>query len=321
MRDIMRMSEDDAYERFKLLRWPETKGEPICPDCGSRDHYALADRRKWMCKKNSCRLQYSVTSKTILASRKLLFRDLIGAIAIFVNGVMGVAACRMIREMGLSYKTAFVLQHKFRESMAIDYDEILDGTVEVDGAFIGTRRHRFPNKRIEGEKEFDEFLKKHPKKQSSLVVVRERPHTDPTRVARVRTVHVENEGAGIPFARQVVKRGVEMHADFGLQWEPLNLYYDMKRINHSESYSDGIACTNFAESFFSRLRCAERGVYRNFTKSYAGRYGWELAWREENSRVSNSRQLDMLISSLMRSPRSSMAGYWQRHKTLAFFNT
>jgi hypothetical protein len=32
--------------------------------------------------------------------------------------------------------------------------------------------------------------------------------------------------------------------------------YLTKRINHSESYSDGEACTNMAESFFSRLRRA-----------------------------------------------------------------
>ena len=43
------------------------------------------------------------------------------------------------------------------------------------------------------------------------------------------------------------------------------LYTLTKRINHSESYSDGEACTNQAESFFARLRRAEMGVHHRIS--------------------------------------------------------
>jgi hypothetical protein len=39
--------------------------------------------------------------------------------------------------------------------------------------------------------------------------------------------------------------------------------YEVYRINHSECYSDGIACTNMAESFFSRLRRMEVGTHHH----------------------------------------------------------
>lgn len=34
------------------MRWPETKGEPIClrKDCGSLDHWWLENQRRWKCK-------------------------------------------------------------------------------------------------------------------------------------------------------------------------------------------------------------------------------------------------------------------------------
>jgi hypothetical protein len=36
-----------------------------------------------------------------------------------------------------------------------------------------------------------------------------------------------------------------------------------RRINHQECYSDGAACTNQAESFFSRMRRAEIGIHHH----------------------------------------------------------
>lgn len=313
LRRVFGMTGEEAYEKFKAIRWGDSGGQPVCPGCGGLDHWTLIDNQKWKCRHKDCRIQFTVTSRTILSSRKMAYRDLLAAMVITVNGVLGAAAGRMIREMGFSYKTAFVLAHKLREAMSVDYDQQLEGVVEIDGAYIGNRRHRLPNKRVDDEK-FEVWKKRHPKIPTSIVAIRERAHDDPKRQAKVRMFHVPREGDGVPIARRIVKRGTIMHADEGSQWEPLEMYFDTKRIDHSKSYSDGIACTNGVESAFSRLRCAERGVYRHFTKAYAERYGWEMAWREEHSRVDNGRQVNELIGSAMRSKTSRMAGYWQRHR-------
>jgi ISXO2-like transposase domain len=52
-----------------------------------------------------------------------------------------------------------------------------------------------------------------------------------------------------------------VHADEATHWDQLHSRYETKRINHSLAYSDGEACTNQAESFFSRLRRAEIGIH------------------------------------------------------------
>lgn len=134
---VARMGEEEAYTLFCKLRWNDTDGCPVCPRCNHGETYSLSTRRKFKCKR--CQHQFSVTSGTIFASRKLSFRDYLLAIAIFVNGAKGIAALHLSRELGVQYKTAFVLAHKLRESMAHHQSNLRDlgEEVEVDGAYFG----------------------------------------------------------------------------------------------------------------------------------------------------------------------------------------
>jgi hypothetical protein len=86
-----------------------------------------------------------------------------------------------------------------------------------------------------------------------------------------------------------------------------------KRINHSESYSTDEANTNQAESFFSRLRRAEIGIHHHVAGPYLSAYAREMAWRENNRRVSNGEQYLMAADAALQHPVSRQwKGYWQR---------
>ena len=136
LKTIFSEGEDAAYRRFRRLRWPETDGAPVCPVCGCLDIYDLTTRRRFKCA--ACHHQFSVTSGTILASRKLSFVDLLGAICLFVNASKGLSAVQLSRDLDVQYKTAFVLMHKLREVMAAETRDMrLSGHVEVDGAAFG----------------------------------------------------------------------------------------------------------------------------------------------------------------------------------------
>lgn len=110
LKAVFQMGETKAYETFRRLRWPETDGEAVCPRCGCVETYDISSRRRFKCV--ACYHQFSVTSETIFASRKLSFTDLLAAIVIFVNGAKGVAALQLSRDLDVQYKTAFVLTHK-----------------------------------------------------------------------------------------------------------------------------------------------------------------------------------------------------------------
>jgi len=119
---VFRMSDEQAYETFCHLRWPETDGEAVCPKCGCTETYNIMSRRRFKCV--ACYHQFSVTSGTIFASRKLSFVDLLAAIVIFVNGAKGVSALQVSRDLCVQYKTAFFLSHKLREAMALEVQNV-----------------------------------------------------------------------------------------------------------------------------------------------------------------------------------------------------
>lgn len=81
------MSDEEAREAFRNIRYAETDGEPFCPECGCCESYDLKTRQVYKCK--GCAKQYNITSGTIFHSRKLAVRDILAAIAIFTNGAKG----------------------------------------------------------------------------------------------------------------------------------------------------------------------------------------------------------------------------------------
>jgi transposase-like protein len=302
LKAVFSMGEDKAYETFCQLRWPETEGEAVCPRCGCVETYDIATRRRFKCV--ACYHQFSVTSGTIFASRKLSFTDLLAAITIFVNGAKGVAALQLSRDLDCQYKTAFVLTHKLREAMMREQAGVqLNGIVEIDGGWFGG--HVRPENRKEDRK--DRRLKAHKSdKRQCVVIMRERK-------GRSLPFIVANEGDACPIVRDRVGTLATIYADEGTGWDALHSGWDTKRVNHSVAFMDEGVCTNQAESYFSRLRRAEIGTHHHIAGPYLNAYANEMAWREDHRRVANGNQAAFVTRAAMASPQSRQwAGYWQR---------
>ena len=67
---------------------------------------------RFRCK--GCKKDFTVTSGTLFASHKLPLKSYLAAIAVFCNEVRDKSALALSRDLGLSYKSAFVLLHKLR---------------------------------------------------------------------------------------------------------------------------------------------------------------------------------------------------------------
>src|SRR5665213_1377033 len=124
---VFRMSDEEAETMFRAVRWADTEGKPVCPHCGGLDAYEARRPNgslRFRCK--ACAKDFSITSGTLFGSHKLPLRTYLGAIAIFCNEVKGKSALAMSRDLGLSYKAAFVLLHKLREAMseAVSYTHL-----------------------------------------------------------------------------------------------------------------------------------------------------------------------------------------------------
>jgi len=303
---VARMSEEEAYEAFRQIRWASTNGDPVCPKCGCLAVYKYETRKLWKCK--ACSHQFSVTSGTIFASRKLPPRDYLMAIAIFVNGAKGHAALQLSRDLDVQYKTAFVLSHKLREAVAAEQKTLtMNGEVEVDGAYFGGHVRPANQKEARVDRRLAE---NQTGKRRVVVIMRERNGRTLPFVFKS-----EDAALGTIFAR--VDQDATVYADEAAHWDMLHARYLTKRINHSEAYADGKTSTNQAESFFSRMRRAEIGTHHKIAGPYLSAYASEMAWREDNRRVSNGEQYLMTASAALTHPVSRQwKGYWQRAKTI-----
>jgi ISXO2-like transposase domain len=93
---------------------------------------------------------------------------------------------------------------------------------------------------------------------------------------------LRSEAQSISTIASRVDGNAIIYADEARHWDILHARFLTKRINHEECYSDADACTNQAESFFSRLRRAEIGTHHRISGRYLSSYASEMAWREEN---------------------------------------
>ena len=296
------MTDEEAHARFVAIRFADNGAAAFCPKCECTAVYTYASRRIWKCK--ACERQFSVTSGTIFASRKLPIRDYLAAICIFVNAVKGVSALQLGRDLDVQYRTAFVLAHKLREAIGDAHMQgQLSGEVEVDGAYFGG--HSRPENEKADRKD-RRLVEEQTGKRQVVVVARERG-------GRTLPFVVRRESDGAAIVRRVVLPGSIVHADEAASWEALHAHYDVRRINHSQAYSvDGVS-TNQAESYFSRLRRAEFGQHHHISGKYLYAYAREMAWREDRRRQPNGSLHEIMAGAALAHPVSRIwAGYWQR---------
>jgi len=231
-------------------------------------------------------------------------RDYLLAIAIFVNGAKGHSALQLSRDLDCQYKSAYVLAHKLREAVAAGAaDEQASGKVEIDGLYIGG--HVRPANRKEDRVD-RRLVENQTGKRRVVAVMRERN-------GKTLPFVVPSEDAAVPTIKARVKDGSTIYADEATHWDALHGKFITKRVNHSIEYSNGDACTNQAESFFSRLRRAEIGTHHHIAGPYLNSYANEMAWREDNRRVSNGELYLMAADAALKHPKSQQwCGYWQR---------
>ena len=306
---VFRMTESEAETAFRKIRWQDTNGEAVCPDCGGAEPYEY--RRptgllRFRCK--ACGKNFSITSGTLFASHKAPLRAYLAAIAVFMNEVKGKNALALSRDLGMSHKACWVLLHKVREAMAEEFRGRKIGgegkIAETDGAYFGG--YVRPANFKENRRDRRLWVNQSGKRQS-VIIVRERNGNSLPAVFK-------SEGAALSWIKSKINHGTIVNADEASSWNDLSSKYEMKRINHQEAYSDGEACTNQAESYFSRLRRGEMGHFHHVAGPYLLRYAQESAWREDARRVDNGAQVRRVTElALKRGPSVDFSGYYQRH--------
>ena len=317
---LFNMSENEAFENFKAVRWSSTDGEPVCPVCGTvGNYYFLKTRKQFRCKE--CEHTFSVTSGTIFASHKKPLKIYLIAIALFTNAVKSISALQFSRDLDVQYKTAWVLSHKIRESLMENQNESkLSGVCEIDGVYVNG--YVRPKNKIENrvDRRLSENL--NPNKRT-VISIRERADTNSEMIGSVRTKTFITKGEHTSEIKEAVYNSVELgstiHADEHNGYDHFHAHFDMKRVNHGIEYKskDG-ACNNQSESYNSRFRRMQYGQCHKISNLYLSNYANEIAYREDTRRMSNGSIFNDILSKCLNTPVSNeFCGYWQGNKRIA----
>lgn len=256
----------------------------------------------------ACQRQFSPTTGTPFASRKLSYRDILIAIALFAKAPKGMSAIRLSHELEVWYKTAFVLLHKLREQVGIEqHRHALKGAVEIDGAYFGGHVRPNNNKPLRKDRR---RLPHQSGKRQCVTVIRERG-------GRSRAF-VRSESDTARLASEVIEAGTIIYADESPAYNRLHGRYDVRRINHEKLFAEGDISTNHAESSHSRMRRAEIGIHHHISGTYLDAYADEMTWREDHRRRDDLEKFTALVGMMTRGGVSRMwKGYWQRRKAAA----
>ena len=116
-------------------RWPDGF---ICPGCSERRAAVLKSRpRLYECL--DCGRQTSITAGTAMHRSKLPLTAWFWAAHLMATHSNGMSARQLEDQLGVTYKTAWLLTQKLRRSMVDPDREPLEGVVEVDQAEIPFR--------------------------------------------------------------------------------------------------------------------------------------------------------------------------------------
>jgi predicted RNA-binding Zn-ribbon protein involved in translation (DUF1610 family) len=127
---------DESCATFLFKRrWPEGF---VCPGCGER-RAALLKTRTRLYECLDCGRQTSVTAGTIMHRSKLPLTAWFWAAHLMTTHSNGMSARQLEDQLGVTYKTAWLVAQKLRRTMVDPNRDPLEGVVEVDQAEIPLR--------------------------------------------------------------------------------------------------------------------------------------------------------------------------------------
>src|SRR3990167_6996640 len=131
---------DKAREWLEARIWPDG---PICPKCGVVNQATLMQgksHRPGLYQCNACREPFTVTVGTLYERSKIPLHKWLAATHLMMASKKGISALQISRMLGISYKTAWFLCHRIRESLRETSPDLLGGSnkvVEADETYVG----------------------------------------------------------------------------------------------------------------------------------------------------------------------------------------
>ena len=257
------------------IRWPD--GVVKCPRCGSTKVTWLAKSRVWKCYAKHQSPTFTLKTGTIFEDSPIGLDKWLPALWLVVNCKNGISSCESARDLGVTQKTAWFMNHRLRFALTEGGSGLLSGEVEADETFIGGKARNMHiaerRRRITGTGGKD--------KTAVMGIVE--------RGGKVRTVVIRNRKKKALQAevRKHVEAGAALYTDALLSYEGLATDYAHQVVDHAVAYVDGKVHTNTLENFWSLLKRGISGTYVSVEPFHLFRYLDEQSFRHNNRKDMN----------------------------------
>src|SRR5438876_3838163 len=271
------------------LRWAD--GKVRCPHCDSDHHVTyLASVNRYKCYGKHPKAQFSLKVGTIFEDSPIGLDKWLCAMWLIVNCKNGISSCEMARDLDISQKSAWFLDHRIRFALYSGSFEKLSGECEADETFIGGKARNMHvgkrQRRITGTGTKD---------KTAVMGILERG-------GKVRTSVVPNrrKNALQSEVRKHVEAGAALYTDALLSYEGLATDYAHKVVNHAAQYVDGRVHTNSLENFWSLLKRGVSGTYGSVEPFHLFRYLDEQMFRFNNRKdLDDAGRFDLAVSQIV----------------------
>jgi transposase-like protein len=148
--DPIYRDEDAARAHLEAIRWPDGS---MCPLCGvtdqSRPEQGKSMGKGWYyC--SACKKKYTVRVGTIYERSHIPLHKWLLAFRLMASSKKGISAHQLHCTLNITYKSAWFLAHRIRETMRDDNPGPMGGEgeiVEAEETFTGQTESYFENKR------------------------------------------------------------------------------------------------------------------------------------------------------------------------------
>lgn len=283
-------NEDAARAYLEGSLWPEG---PICPHCGVICHaYAnKAKRGVWRCAEKECRKDFTVTTGTVMERSHIALHKWVQAFHLMCSSKKGISAHQLHRTLKITYKAAWFMAHRIRESMR---DGGLRGPLGGEGSIVEADETYYGNTdepKVSPQRKSRAFTKKGKgSSKRAIVALVERG-------GNVRTFHVPtaDKVTVTKIVTENIARESRLHTDESRLYTGADAHFGAdKTVKHTaKEYArndilmnaDGITFTtetvhtNSAEGYFSIFKRGMKGIYQHCGEKHLHRYLAEYDFR------------------------------------------
>jgi transposase-like protein len=267
---------DEAKARAYLeaIRWPDG---PVCVHCGSVDKvYRLNGKkhRPGLIHCNNCDGSFTVTTGSVMESSHVPLNKWVLAYRLMASSKKGISAHQMHRTISVTYKTAWFMCHRIRESMRDAAPTPMGGegkVIESDEAYWGSK-----------DVETDPKMKRRRKgkpgpggKSAILTLVERGGRSRSFKMddLRTETIHSVLRDNASTKSRLMTDEGTSHNFEFTSH----------EKVKHGAAeYVRGDVTTNTVEGFFSVFKRGMRGTYQHCGEQHLQRYLDEFDFRYSN---------------------------------------